>query len=204
MLFDESTSALDPELVGEVLKTIGGTGERGPHRGRPDPAARTSRDDVGQRQRASPGWSARLTLRHAGCATVAMVTEHPRPDAYRLFSGPGAVLLRTRVRTRVSTPARVERNQIATHLHSRDPQRLAGRPDDARRGCRELRLCRSDAGITGAAPGCPVAERVPTLGAAAGPGRADVGSYGGIWRNIASRRRRTGNAEIWRFRRSSL
>jgi thioredoxin reductase len=45
-------------------------------------------------------WSAGLTLRNAGCTTVAMVTEHPRPDAYRLFSGPGSVLLRTRVRTR--------------------------------------------------------------------------------------------------------
>lgn len=45
-------------------------------------------------------WSAGLTLRHAGCATVAMVTEHARPDAYRVFSGPGSLLLRTRVRTR--------------------------------------------------------------------------------------------------------
>jgi hypothetical protein len=167
MLFDESTSALDPELVGEVLKTIGGTGERGPHRGRPDPAARTSRDDVGRRQRASPGWSARLTLRHAGCATVAMVTEHPRPDAHRLFSGPGAVLLRTRVRTRVSTPARVERTRCWTNLYGRDSQRNRNRPDVARRSTRTLRPCRSDVQT---APG--------PRGRPARRGRADPGSSG--------------------------
>jgi thioredoxin reductase len=44
-------------------------------------------------------WSAGMTLKEAGCRTVAMVTSHPRPDAYRVFSGPGSVLLHTRVRT---------------------------------------------------------------------------------------------------------
>ncbi|OEV02657.1 NAD(P)/FAD-dependent oxidoreductase [Streptomyces oceani] len=50
-------------------------------------------------------WSAVLTLRHAGCRTVLMTSEHPRPEAYSLFSAPGRHLLRVPVRT----PARVSR-----------------------------------------------------------------------------------------------
>jgi thioredoxin reductase len=45
-------------------------------------------------------WSAAMTLRHAGCKTVLMTTEHPRPDAYALFSAPGKVLIGTKVATR--------------------------------------------------------------------------------------------------------
>ncbi|MBA0050078.1 pyridine nucleotide-disulfide oxidoreductase [Streptomyces sp. AJS327] len=45
-------------------------------------------------------WSAVLTLRHAGCRTVLMTSEHPRPEAYSLFSQPGRHLLRVPVRTR--------------------------------------------------------------------------------------------------------
>lgn len=45
-------------------------------------------------------WSAVLTLRHAGCRTVLMTSEHPRPEAYSLFSVPGKHLLRVPVRTR--------------------------------------------------------------------------------------------------------
>ncbi|MEU1730882.1 FAD-dependent oxidoreductase [Streptosporangium sp. NPDC020145] len=49
-------------------------------------------------------WSAALTLREAGCRTVLMTTEYPRPDSYAVFSGPGKVLFGTEVatRTRVS------------------------------------------------------------------------------------------------------
>lgn len=57
-------------------------------------------------------WSAGMTLRHAGCTTVAMVTEHRRPDAYRLFSGPGSVLLRTRVRTRTRVIQVIGRKRV--------------------------------------------------------------------------------------------
>lgn len=42
-------------------------------------------------------WSAVMTLREAGCRTVLMTTEHPQPDAYRLFSVGGRVLFRTSV-----------------------------------------------------------------------------------------------------------
>ena len=44
-------------------------------------------------------WSAALTLRQAGVDTVALLTEHPRPDAYAMFSVPGRLFFRTRVRT---------------------------------------------------------------------------------------------------------
>ncbi|UGQ11355.1 NAD(P)/FAD-dependent oxidoreductase [Yinghuangia sp. ASG 101] len=45
-------------------------------------------------------WSAVLTLRHAGCATVLMTTEYPKPDAYAFFSAPGKVAFGTKVATR--------------------------------------------------------------------------------------------------------
>jgi NADPH-dependent 2,4-dienoyl-CoA reductase/sulfur reductase-like enzyme len=51
-------------------------------------------------------WSAALTLREAGVDTVALVTEFPRPDAYAMFSLPGRLFFRTRVRT-CSTVVRV-------------------------------------------------------------------------------------------------
>lgn len=44
-------------------------------------------------------WSAVLTLRRSGVRTVALVTEHPRPDSYAAFTLPGRLALRTRVRT---------------------------------------------------------------------------------------------------------
>ncbi|MEV8631928.1 NAD(P)/FAD-dependent oxidoreductase [Streptosporangium sp. NPDC051023] len=49
-------------------------------------------------------WSAALTLREAGCRTVLMTTEYPRPDSYALFSVPGRMLFGAKVatRTRVS------------------------------------------------------------------------------------------------------
>ncbi|MGV9533223.1 NAD(P)/FAD-dependent oxidoreductase [Streptosporangium sandarakinum] len=49
-------------------------------------------------------WSAALTLREAGCATVLMTTEYPRPDSYALFNIGGRAFFRPRIatRTRVS------------------------------------------------------------------------------------------------------
>lgn len=44
-------------------------------------------------------WSAVLTLRSAGVRTVALLTEHPQPDAYTAFWLPGSLVLRTQVRT---------------------------------------------------------------------------------------------------------
>lgn len=48
-------------------------------------------------------WSAVLTLREAGCATVLMTTEHEHGESYLAFRGPARVALRTPVaiRTRV-------------------------------------------------------------------------------------------------------
>jgi thioredoxin reductase len=45
-------------------------------------------------------WSAVLTLREAGCATVAMTTAYPRSEAYAAFRLPGRALLKERVLTR--------------------------------------------------------------------------------------------------------
>jgi thioredoxin reductase len=45
-------------------------------------------------------WSAVLTLREAGCATVAMISSHPRSEAYAAFRVPGRAVLRGPVLTR--------------------------------------------------------------------------------------------------------
>lgn len=45
-------------------------------------------------------WSAVLTLRESGCATVAMVSAYPRSEAYAAFRIPGRALLRGPVLTR--------------------------------------------------------------------------------------------------------
>lgn len=45
-------------------------------------------------------WSAVLTLRESGCATVAMVSSHPRSESYAAFRIPGRALLRGPVLTR--------------------------------------------------------------------------------------------------------
>jgi thioredoxin reductase len=45
-------------------------------------------------------WSAVMTLRHAGCSTVAMTTEYPSPESYAAFNVPGKALLRVPVATR--------------------------------------------------------------------------------------------------------
>ncbi len=65
-------------------------------------------------------WSAVLTLREAGCATVMMTTEHDRVESYAAFSVPGRALLRvpvsrrTRV-TRIIGRQRVEAVEV-THI----------------------------------------------------------------------------------------
>src|SRR4029079_17280251 len=45
-------------------------------------------------------WSAVLTLREAGCATVGMVSGYPRSEAYAIFRIPGRMLTRGPVFTR--------------------------------------------------------------------------------------------------------
>jgi NAD(P)H-nitrite reductase large subunit len=45
-------------------------------------------------------WSAVLTLREAGCATVAMISAHPHSEAYAAFRIPGRALLRGPMMTR--------------------------------------------------------------------------------------------------------
>ena len=45
-------------------------------------------------------WSAVLTLREAGCATVGMVSAYPHSEAYAAFRMPGRLLMRGPVFTR--------------------------------------------------------------------------------------------------------
>ena len=59
-------------------------------------------------------WSAVLTLRESGCATVAMVSTHPRPEAYAAFRLPGRALLRGPMFTRT----RVVSIDGKTRVHS--------------------------------------------------------------------------------------
>lgn len=59
-------------------------------------------------------WSAVLTLRESGCATVAMVSAHPMQEAYAAFRLPGRALLRGPVFTR----SRVVRIDGKRRVHS--------------------------------------------------------------------------------------
>ena len=45
-------------------------------------------------------WSAVLTLRHAGCATVAMTTQYPSPESYAAFNLAGRAAVRVPIATR--------------------------------------------------------------------------------------------------------
>jgi NADPH-dependent 2,4-dienoyl-CoA reductase/sulfur reductase-like enzyme len=47
-------------------------------------------------------WSAVLTLRHAGCRTTLMTTQHARPESYAAFTIPGRTALSVSVATRTS------------------------------------------------------------------------------------------------------
>lgn len=44
-------------------------------------------------------WSAAMTLQEAGCQTVALVSQYPKGEAYRMFTIPGGIFFRTRVIT---------------------------------------------------------------------------------------------------------
>ncbi len=45
-------------------------------------------------------WSAVMTLKHAGCRTVLMTTQHPSPESYAAFTIPGKALFRFPIATR--------------------------------------------------------------------------------------------------------
>lgn len=67
-------------------------------------------------------WSAVMTLREAGCRTEALISQFPKPESYRLFSGPGKIVFRTSVRSNSKVVAihgkpRVEAVEIED-LHS--------------------------------------------------------------------------------------
>ncbi|MGY3317240.1 NAD(P)/FAD-dependent oxidoreductase [Arthrobacter sp. TE12232] len=57
-------------------------------------------------------WSAAMTLHHVKCKTVLMTTEYPKPDAYRLFSGPGKFFFNTRVSTRTRVTRIIGKPQV--------------------------------------------------------------------------------------------
>lgn len=57
-------------------------------------------------------WSAVLTLRHAGCATVLMTTRYPVSESYLAFALPGRLLLRTRLATRTRVTRIIGRPEV--------------------------------------------------------------------------------------------
>ena len=57
-------------------------------------------------------WSAALTLRHAGCATVMLTTEYPKADAYTLFSVPGQMVLGADVATQTRVVRLIGRPRV--------------------------------------------------------------------------------------------
>ncbi|MDO8308094.1 MAG: FAD-dependent oxidoreductase [Actinomycetota bacterium] len=71
-------------------------------------------------------WSAVLTLREAGCATVAMTTLHERPESYAAFSVPGRTMLRVPVvrRTRVTRIVGKERVEAVEFTHEGTGQKV--------------------------------------------------------------------------------
>jgi thioredoxin reductase len=75
-------------------------------------------------------WSAVLTLREAGCRTVLMTSEYPRPEAYAAFYLPGRYALRVPVRTRTRVVA----------IHGKD-RVAAVDVEDRRTGRRERIAC---------------------------------------------------------------
>lgn len=44
-------------------------------------------------------WSATMTLKEAGCQTVALISQYPKGEAYRVFTTPGSIFFRTKVIT---------------------------------------------------------------------------------------------------------
>lgn len=58
-------------------------------------------------------WSAVYTLREAGCQTVAMLTEHPHAESYRVFNAGGKALLRTPVQVRSRVVRVIGRGRVS-------------------------------------------------------------------------------------------
>lgn len=58
-------------------------------------------------------WSAALTLREAGAEPVALVTEYPKSESYRIFRGPGKLLFRTTVMTNSTVVRVLGRGQVS-------------------------------------------------------------------------------------------
>lgn len=62
-------------------------------------------------------WSAVLTLKHAGCQTVLMTTEHRRPESFAAATFAGRSLLRVKVATQTQLVKIVGRGRVrAVHL----------------------------------------------------------------------------------------
>jgi thioredoxin reductase len=57
-------------------------------------------------------WSAVVTLRDAGCATVAMTSRYPRPEAYAAFRVPGRLLLDGPILTRTRVVGITGRDRV--------------------------------------------------------------------------------------------
>ena len=62
-------------------------------------------------------WSAVITLKHAGCKTVLMTTEHRRPESFAAATFAGRSLLRVKVATQTQLVRSVGRDRVrAVHL----------------------------------------------------------------------------------------
>lgn len=58
-------------------------------------------------------WSAALTLKEAGAQPVALVTEYPKSESYRIFRGPGSIVFRSRVVTRSKVVRVIGRGRVS-------------------------------------------------------------------------------------------
>lgn len=58
-------------------------------------------------------WSAALTLKEAGAKPVALVTEYPKSESYRIFRGPGRLLFGTKVITQFRVTRIIGKGQVS-------------------------------------------------------------------------------------------
>lgn len=58
-------------------------------------------------------WSAVLTLREAGCRTVAMITEYPRPESYGVFNVGGRAAFRPSIHTTTRVTKVIGRGRVS-------------------------------------------------------------------------------------------
>lgn len=58
-------------------------------------------------------WSAVLTLRHAGCKTVMLTTEHPRPDSYAVVARAGQLVFGPKLRTSTRVVRVIGRGRVS-------------------------------------------------------------------------------------------